>query len=577
MNAFTTKRALIALASMSLLACSDEPQGGDDNNGWVIIIEDDAGGGEDTGGGEDAGGGGEDAGEDAGEENTVSDAPQANVFASDPQTDRRATTIVELPRPTEDRGNLTNAYVQVNNCIEENGEPLVFQGFTAGFLCKEVQTALPNADGDYLHITPPERDNTAGDLFAEVQMYYHVNQIHDYYSGSLGLRSMDFSLPAIANLKLFVSELAAQFIGLRAGWNPFDNAAFLFPEAFAQFGLPPRDQGAIVFGQGTAIDFSYDSSVIYHEYTHAVIGSQRLNRPFVDTWGANNTARAINEGLADYFAATKADAPNIGAYGLAGFGDSYTRDLSERRTCPENLETEAHADGKIVGSVLWAMRAEVGAEIVDDLALAAIESSNASTGLDEYMTSLLDEADLTYPDVAAQLRAIAEDFGVDACARVRPWANFQVGQGGVPISVPGGQELGQPGWQDLAPGYFQFSVEVPADKAAVLTWTMQAGGGFPGGGGGGTPELDAILRLEEPVAFRSVGGRGQYDADVELDPIASGTSQSITLGPTCVGSEGVGYLAFLNRGSGLSITQMRIEVVDLDAATDVVDCTPAAE
>ena len=571
MNVFDTKRGLIALAALSLMACSDNTQT-EEEDPWVIISEDTGGGGVDAGG-EDAGG--EDVGEDVGEEpNVVSDTPQANVFASDPQTDSRQTTVVTLPRPTADAGNLTNDFVDVRNCIEEQGEPLVFQGFTAGYLCKEVQTALPGADGSYLDIIPPQRDNTPGDLFAEVQMYYHVNQIHDYYKGSLGLTSMDFPLQAIANLKLFVSDLAAQFIGLPAGWAPFDNAAFLFPEAFAQFGLPPRAEGAIVFGQGTAVDFSYDASVIYHEYTHAVVGSQRLNRPFVDTYGANNTPGALNEGLADYFAASKASAPNIGAYGLAGFGQTYVRDLSVRKTCPENITTAIHADGRIIGATLWAMRESAGADVVDALALAAIESSTASTGFNEFVASLLDEADIANPDVAADLRAIAEDYGMVGCARVRPLVDFAARTEGLPITFPGTQEIGQPAFQQFVPGYVQFTLEIPEGKAAVVSWTMQAGGGGIGGGGG-TPELDAVIRLEEPVAFTSIAGMGRYDADVEIDPVASGNNaQSFTLADSCVGSGGVAHVAFLNRGtSAANVTVMDVELVDIGTVTDPVDCS----
>ena len=264
----------------------------------------------------------------------VNDEPKARVYLNDPVTDDGQTSEVILPKTTNDDGRLTSEWVQVVNCLNEEGGLTAnpdLGGFTIQVsLCHEKQVVRPDADGNYLSIVPPQDDTDPNDSFAELMMYYHVNRAHDYFKEAFGFSALDFPLPALVNVQ-FRTDPVIPFLNPGPdGWIPFANAAFFPKESWqafaAQFGLPPRDQDSIIFFQGEQ-DFAYDSRVIYHEYTHAVVGTSRLQAPIVsDEYGLDNSPRSMNEGLADFFAASLADDPVIGKYvGVMGLG---LRDLS---------------------------------------------------------------------------------------------------------------------------------------------------------------------------------------------------------------------------------------------------------
>ncbi len=508
--------------------------------------------------------------------NVVAQAPEGFVYAHDPVMDNRQTTRVTLPRPNNEEGRLSNGAVNVLNCINEEGAPLSFGGLMVGYLCKEVQTALPGADGHYLQHTPPGQDSDPNDTFAEVQMYYHVNLIHDYYTDVLGVSSLPDPIDALPNVQLYTNEFAAQFLGQPPGWFPFDNAAFFFPDAFAQIGLPPRDSGAIVFGQGASVDFSYDTSVIYHEYTHALIGATRLNGSFPDRYGLNNTPGAINEGLADYFATSLLDDPILGRYGLAAFGPDLVRDLTGDYSCPASLMTEVHEDGKIIGAALWQLRAQLGAPVVDVVVMRAISSATTATGFTEFAAALQAEAE--DEGVGAEFAAVLDARGLSDCDRARAWTNWQATR--VPISAPGPQEAGSPAFREWAPGHLQFFVEVPEGQAVTLTWssTSQGGGGF------GAPQpanLQLATRKGAPVEL-NIGPNSVSlieDARLTVPGTVQGqgqqqtTRQTITLGPSCLATPGERtYLMLVNSGGGTHIVQTSLQLVDADTATNLTTC-----
>lgn len=489
----------------------------------------------------------------------VAENPQGNVYLFDPLTDQRQTRVVDLPTPTNREGNLTNGFVNVQNCTEEQGQEITIMGFTAGYLCLESQLARPGADGNYLEITPPDSDLESGDLFAEVMMYYHVNRIHDFFSNSLGVTTMDFPLPAVTNVKLFVTPLAATFIGVQPGWIPFDNAAFIPKESFAQFMLPDRDEGAIIFGQGTSVDFSYDASVIYHEYTHALVSTTRLNGTFRDQYGLNNLPGALNEAVADYFATTLRDDPVLGPYGLGGINDSFTRNLSVTKTCPENLTTAVHSDGEIAGSMLWAMRQAAGKEVFDQILFDSLAAATLDTGFERFTASLLSEVEMQAPDLLDEFTGIAEAHGMIGCDRAKPWGEFQVDrvENPVPLTFPGTRTGGALGFREWVPGYVQFSVDIPEGKAVRLTWTMSGQGGGPAG------QLETIVRDESAVEVEFANGAWQHNGDLELNATLTGTSQQFVLDASCAGIDGKAYLMMRNRGEGdVSVTRTRIQVLD---------------
>ena len=497
--------------------------------------------------------------------------PHGYVFQPHPNAAPTQPALVPLPPPTGAGGVLTNEYAEVFNCLnEEDGPEIVFRDTVVGVRCTEAQTAVPDVDGQYL-IEPPTDLIDPNDPFSEVQMYHHVNVIHDYFKDTLGVTEMDYPLPAITNQQDYYNEAAA---GENAGWQPVDNAAFYFPESFEALGLEPRERGAIIFGQGSMVDFSYDASVIYHEYTHAVIGSDRLNGIFLADHGVDQFSGAVNEGLADYFAASKLDDALVGPYGLAAFGEEVARDLEKPRRCPDDLTTEVHADGKIIGSAMWALRVELGAETTDAIIYRGITTLSAESSLEAFGQAVLAEANQVSSEVGSVVEGTLIDYGIIGCSFSRPWAAFDAEQteDKIPFQVPGLFQVSFPGLTEWAPGYIQFNVEVPAGKAAVLSWEI-----LPGFRGLRDP-LRLAVRKESLVKLAPIGDRIDLIVDEVIDVDYTTTEpavQIVTLSGACVPEGGgVVHTLFLNTSRGpAQISKMNVEFIDdTTDAVNLQDC-----
>ncbi|MFO0723085.1 MAG: hypothetical protein U1E65_04810 [Myxococcota bacterium] len=493
---------------------------------------------------------------------------QAWIYRSDPVSDDGRLTQVTLPETaTSADGHLRNASVAVTNCLNEDGGPTSTRGF-GGFnvtiqFCHEVATVAPDATGNYLGVLPPADDKDPNDPFAEVSMYYHVNYIHDYFHERQGLRSLDYPLPALVNVEFKIDPP----IGMTGpdGWSPFANAAFFPKESWnqlaGQLGLPLRDQDAIIFGQADA-DFSYDSRVIYHEYTHAMIGKDRLNARVADQYGVNDLAGAMNEGLADYFSATQGEDPAIGKYGIGKISPTQIRDLSHAKKCPDDLVGEVHADGKVIASAAWQIRSVLGSTVTDGIIYRAVQQFTASTSLEAAGALILSEATLVGTDAEAAARTALDAHGMLSCVRAKPWVTWsaQTSEEGLAYPVEGTQSVGVPGFTSWAPAPFGFYVDVPADATSLkLSWGMTTGGGFGGfGGGGGMPKLALALRRGSPVTIDLSQATPTRTEDKLLRPNVANNAQAVTLAASCLPPGGGRlYLMLVNEGtSQVSVSTM---------------------
>ena len=414
-------------------------------------------------------------------------------------------------------------------------------------VCLEDSSVTPDDDGSYRSVVPPTSFTDAQDPFAQVQMYHHVNIIHDYFKDTFEFTGLDFPLDAVVNLS----------INIQGAWQAFENAAFIPEASFAAFGLPARDNGAIMFGQGGTVDYSYDASVIYHEYTHAMIGPDRMNSVGLKVHGLDNTAGAMNEGLADYFASTVLDDAFLGHYALGAQG----RDLESSRSCPADLTTEVHADGKIVGSALWEVRTALGAAVADELVFNAVQNATGETGLDELGELLRAEA--VAADVDDTVTPILTAHGMIGCERVKPWVavSFANTPEQVPHQVEGMQNA-QGGFPDGMPGYHQFFVDVPAGKSVALSWSLVPAQGF---GGGANGPLHLAVRKGSAIEFDF---NGAMTADGIVDNAAlANDAQAVTLTGNCLPAAGGRlFLTFLNTNDGgEGVATMGLALVDAPA------------
>ncbi|MBI5608950.1 MAG: M36 family metallopeptidase [Deltaproteobacteria bacterium] len=499
---------------------------------------------------------------------------QAWVYATDPVTDDKPAQVT-LPAPTDPSGFLTGEFVQVSNCLAEEGGAEMKQGnFTFGHLCHEVQVAAPNANGDgsYLDIVPPEDTSDMNDPFAEVQMYYHVNQIHDFFANGFDLHDLDFPLYALVNVTYASVMSGGQFEG-------FPNAAFMPKEAFAQFGLPERDSGAIVFGQYQSTDFCYDASVIYHEYTHAMVGTTRLVGATLDVYGMDNLPAAMNEGFADYFSCSKRNSPIIGTYALTFGGDWLVRDLTQARKCPDDLTTEVHADGKIIGSAMWELRGVLGQELADAIILKALQQFSQQTNMDAAAKLIVAEAKKVDAETGTATQTVLKNHGMIGCVRAKEWTAFsaEASPDKIGYSVTSPEAMGggaASAFPSGLPGYVQFWIEPPAaGKVALLGVSAQGGGGMFGGG---EVMLNFAVRKGKPVQLNMLtGGAPLSDAALSPKLAAKGPySQQFALTGNCLAAGSKTYVMMLNNSKNeAKIQTMDVQWLDaVPAGITAVDC-----
>ncbi|MFH1230373.1 MAG: hypothetical protein V1709_02635 [Planctomycetota bacterium] len=172
---------------------------------------------------------------------------------------------------------------------------------------------------------------------AEMNVFYHVNKIHDYVKNTLKYDNMDL---------LMLAEVNAVNL---------DNAYFSSGAWSLTFGD----------GGGRFRNFALFSDIIYHEYTHAV------NRRIYTDGGADlpyeGESGAIDEGVADYYACTINGDSMIGDGGLYLNGIVYMRDLNNTLKIPDDWKGEVHDDGRIIAGVLWDLKKDIGKQLADEL------------------------------------------------------------------------------------------------------------------------------------------------------------------------------------------------------------------
>lgn len=166
--------------------------------------------------------------------------------------------------------------------------------------------------------------------FDEVMVYHHMNRMHDYFAG-MGYDRRNHPIPTTVHYG-----------------DGYDNAFF----------SPFRD--VMAFGDGSSLnDLAQEDDVIYHEYTHATV--QKVVLLF------GYEAGGMNEGYADYFAASVTDDPRIGVWVMAKEGKPYLRTLENDTHYPEDMSNEPHQDGQVWAATLWDLRQELGAALTDRL------------------------------------------------------------------------------------------------------------------------------------------------------------------------------------------------------------------
>ncbi|WP_438029342.1 MYXO-CTERM sorting domain-containing protein [Sorangium sp. So ce233] len=271
------------------------------------------------------------------------------------------------------------------------------------------QSVEPNSGEDFLY-NPPASADDAHDQFAQVGIYYHLTRMRDYFRSThqLDMTAPSWKLVAVANM-------------LESG-RPMDNA-FFSPEGV---GAPFNAPNLVAIGQGSYFDFSDDSDVFLHEFTHYISanavgyndGQFAINEYGLSPWGGS-----IDEGLADYFACTVNGDSTLGEATLKLFG--MQRELTDdAKTCPDDLVGEVHEDGEMVGSLAWSLRDRFGQVVGDRLVWSAMTLLTRNASLDDFARALQTAAgdlvgagELSAADASA-VDALIKSRGLDDCDEV---------------------------------------------------------------------------------------------------------------------------------------------------------------
>ncbi|WP_438019992.1 MYXO-CTERM sorting domain-containing protein [Sorangium sp. So ce315] len=271
------------------------------------------------------------------------------------------------------------------------------------------QSVEPNSGQDFLY-NPPTNAGDTRDQFAQVGIYYHLTRMRDYFRSThqLDMEAPSWKVVAVANM-------------LESG-RPMDNA-FYSPQGV---GAPFNAPNLIAIGQGSYFDFSDDSDVFLHEFTHYISANAvgyNEGQFAINEYGLSPWAGSIDEGLADYFACSVNGDSTVGEASLQLFG--MERDLSDDdKTCPDDLVGEVHEDGEIIGSIAWSLRERLGQAVADRLVWSAMTLLTRNASFDDFARALKTAAGdlasagaLSAADAGA-VDALIKSRGLDDCGEV---------------------------------------------------------------------------------------------------------------------------------------------------------------
>lgn len=409
------------------------------------------------------------------------------------------------------------------------------------------------------------------DIYPEIALYYHMTKIYDYLAG-LGLEEYT-ELPnhrgtnpilGVANFQMMA------YSGRNITLQPMDNAFFSkYDPSFSEMFFGDYEYSksdALVFGQGTNADFSYDGDVVYHEFGHGVVdGIANFEyEGWADKYGFSNEIMGMNEGMADVFSFIITEDPCLAEYVAKGVGRnggaiSLDGTLCLRTTTNENLVNEdfngeAHNDGLPLVGAHWEIYKKMleNGFTKDDFArvfLTALMSVPHNEigykAWGELMVKAVSES------VAAELKddveKILEDRGYFEEIRARNAMNpsdyfyfggvgdgyYSVSTNTVFIEDENGKTV------EVSPMYVQLYYDVPE---CIDTLTISGMAVSETGDQRSVPQLSAFVREGEPVIWNiDYPSTVKYDSIVEGENGKSWTFTNLEAGKRY-------YFDFINKG-----------------------------
>jgi hypothetical protein len=221
-------------------------------------------------------------------------------------------------------------------------------------------------------------DRSSGE-FEETMAYFHVTTSQEF------IQSLGFGGP---------TAIAARPVELIT--NAFEaDSSFFDPVS-----------GSISLGAG-GVDDAEDADVINHEYGHAI------HDDVIPGFGTSADARAIGEGLSDYWAITMSEPVN-GGYDVPCMGDW---DASSDRVPPgahclirtdsditvADRTGEPHHDGMIFSRAMWDISRELGRDAATTVMLEALFAFTPDVTFEQAASALTDTASRLFGNAAARV------------------------------------------------------------------------------------------------------------------------------------------------------------------------------
>lgn len=415
--------------------------------------------------------------------------------------------------------------VVAKTCVDR-GKVAAVPGLPSGLrVCELEATARPNASGDY-DVTPND-DVTSSlhneDAFAEVSMYHHTTRVLSYFeklapSGSRATLLRGRPFVAIANLRV-ADGLETGLDAARVGdpslsLVPFSNA-FFAPGGDGFGSIFGVDADGLWFGQGPKRDYAYDGDVVYHEFSHAVVDATiGLGAYTFDEDGLSAAPGALNEGIADLFAAALSGDPDIGEYAAGDLGAPFVRTLANDDGCPSGAVGEVHFDSTPFSGALWAVRASLPSieQVVFDRTLVETLLAHPRVSAprwNEFFDVMLAVFKMRAPVAARALEAELDARALRDCRRFIDATSGAVmakrdAQGPIGFWSPGTLEVGRA----LVPGAVTFRVTLPQRsglRRLEITATTRAQRTSLLSGGGTPFSPVALVTFGAPMRYRGVG------------------------------------------------------------------------
>jgi MYXO-CTERM domain-containing protein len=473
---------------------------------------------------------------------------KAKMYPTNPT---KSPTLVSVDLSLKPTGaTLANPFLEAHNCVDRKRVATINVGIPATVhVCDLEHSAQPNQAGNY-ELEPtdaPSNPASQEDAFSELSMYAHASKAYAFFRELQGDETaqvtVDKPLQLVANLRLPSGLLQGNLSKAsdpNAPLEPLQNAFFapggggMGGPFQALFGV---EGGALWFGQGPKRDYAYDGDVVYHEFSHAVVGATlNLGGWHLDARGAVAAPGAMNEALADYFSSALTGDPDVGEYASQDIsGAGVIRTLANQDACPGSLTGEVHIDSTPFSGGLWKARVSLSPSkrrAFDAAIYKAMRTNPGSSdvGFDDLTRLFLATLKTDLPEGASALEAAMTERGIlPGCERILDLDEEGVVRSPVPqlgFVAPGTQAVRV---RKLAPGIMQARVPRSSDATSFkVAFEVKPSRGL-GMFGNGTPfEPHVLVKFGAPISWDPASKNG-HDADLDLPVKDAGESAELTV------------------------------------------------